>query len=498
MQQGYNLLVVSDLHLGEGWDPETARTSRLEDFFRDDAFARFLRYHEGIRDQPRFGGRPWLLILNGDIFDFLQVISLPREGPPLQRVKRITHLDELCADERAHGLGTTPPESAWKLTRIARGHQRFFAALGWFLAHENQVAIVRGNHDIDLHWKHVQACFVEEAFQAYDHQRQQEGTGPQIRLNDCRDRIRFYPWFYHEMGRVYVEHGGQYDLMNHFSDFLNPVLPDDPGRIDLPWGSLLVRYLFNKVEDVHPFADNVKPLSRYLSWAFRTDPLRALEILFERSWVFLHVFLIAARKAVSALRARGRGGLSHDEAESLPAQVTRQIDALARRHVSAAWKTWVATVIMALISLLTLLIMGVFIALAATTLALSRGPQTVALFHLAMAALAGLLGRGLRRALSRLLERDYLLEVAGELEQILGPAGGVRYVVMGHNHRPTAVRLDAAWYVNTGAWVPVYAKEGPVEGRETLTFFRLAWGYRGTPELLRWDDDAGAATKMIL
>ncbi|MGD2148639.1 MAG: metallophosphoesterase [Anaerolineae bacterium] len=498
MQHGYNLLVVSDLHLGEGWDPETARTSRLEDFFRDDAFARFLRYHEGIRDQPRFGGRPWLLILNGDIFDFLQVISLPKEGPPLQRVKGVTHLDELCADERAHGLGTTPKESAWKLTQIARGHQRFFAALGSFLAHDNQVAVVRGNHDVDLHWERVRACFVEETFQAYERQRQQEGVGPQITLYGCRDRIRFYPWFYHELERVYVEHGGQYDVTNHFSDFQNPVSPNDPGRIDLPWGSLFVRYLFNKVEDVHPFADNVKPLTRYLSWAFRTDPIRALEILFERSGVFLRAFWIAARKAASALRPRVQSAPSCDEMESLPAQVTRQIDSLARRQVGTAWQTWVATVIRALISLLTLLIMGVFIALAATTLALQRGPQTVALFHLAMAALTGLLGRGLQRALSRLLERHDLLEAAGELEQILRSAGGVQYVVMGHNHQPAVEPLNGAWYVNTGAWVPVYQKEGPVEGREALTFFRLAWGYRGTPELLRWDDAAGAPTKMIL
>jgi hypothetical protein len=74
----------------------------------------------------------------------------------------------------------------------------------------------------------------------------------------------------------------------------------------------------------------------------------------------------------------------------------------------------------------------------------------------------------------------------------------VRYIVMGHDHRPAIERLDDAWYVNTGAWVPLYEKEGPIEGREALTFFRLAWDHDGTPELLRWDDAGGAPTRMAL
>jgi len=37
---------------------------------------RFLHHHEKIKEQPNFGVRPWMLILNGDSFDFLQVVSL--------------------------------------------------------------------------------------------------------------------------------------------------------------------------------------------------------------------------------------------------------------------------------------------------------------------------------------------------------------------------------------------------------------------------------------
>jgi UDP-2,3-diacylglucosamine pyrophosphatase LpxH len=492
-------LVVSDLHLSQGYDPETGKTSRLEDFFHDDAFGRFLRYHEGIKDQPRFGGRPWLLILNGDLFDFLQIVSLPQDGTPLRTTKGVDRRSELSANERVYGLGTTPAESAWKLKQIARGHQRFFAALGWFVAHENQVAIVRGNHDADLHWEEVQTCLVVETHEAYARQRSQEGSGPPTTPDACRARIHFHPWFYHEAQRIYVEHGGQYDALNHFRDFLNPVLPDDPERIELPWGSLFVRYLFNKVEDIHPFADNVKPLTRYLGWAFRTDPIGATEVLFGRGWVFLRALWKAGRKAATtALHGPREDVPAQNDQGPLPSQVTEEIEALARWHVETSWQTWLGTVLRGLISLLTLLIIGAFIALAVVTLALNSSPQWMTAVYVGMAILAAFLGRALQRTLFRMLEQRYLLEVAQELERILEPAGGVRYIVMGHNHRSAIERLNEAWYVNTGTWVPVYEKEGPIKGREALTFFRLASGHDGTPELLRWDDAGGAPTRMIM
>ncbi|MGD8245518.1 MAG: hypothetical protein PVI63_10030, partial [Anaerolineae bacterium] len=74
----------------------------------------------------------------------------------------------------------------------------------------------------------------------------------------------------------------------------------------------------------------------------------------------------------------------------------------------------------------------------------------------------------------------------------------VHVIAMGHNHRPAIEHLEDAWYVNTGAWVPLYEKEGPIEGREALTFLRLRWDDEGTPELLRWDDAGGAPTRMAL
>jgi hypothetical protein len=136
--------------------------------------------------------------------------------------------------------------------------------------------------------------------------------------------------------------------------------------------------------------------------------------------------------------------------------------------------------------------------MAVATLFLDQRPWWTTTAYVAIAVLATFLRRELRRSLSSLLSEDYLTEVAGELEQILGQTSGARMIVLGHAHRPAIERLEDAWYVNTGTWIPIYEKEGPVEGREVLTFLRVAWEHHGTPELLHWDDAGGAPTRTVL
>ena len=495
----YNLLILSDLHLSEGWEPESGKCSRLEDFCFDDAFVRFLHYHERVKQQPRFGGRPWLLIINGDLFDFLQVVSLPEEGRLLRAVKGVERRKSLRVNEQDYGLGTTAVESVWKLERIARGHQRFFAVLGWFVAHGNHVAVVKGNHDVELHWLQVQERLMREVERAYTRERLTLGDGPPVTPAECRARIHFYPWFYYEAGRVYVEHGGQYDAANHFCDCLAPVLPDDPERIALPWGSLFVRYLFNKVEDVHPFADNVRPLTRYLRWAFRKDPIGTVEMLVTRGGVFLRaLWNVTHKTAAAGLRHAGARGKCAQPSVPVaqPPEVAEEITVLAQRRVDAVWRDWVGSAVQGLLSLLMALIVVTFLVLAGLTL-VGRGGWMTAVYLMA-AALAYFLRRGLKRGLASLFESDHLPYVARELEHILRRAHPVRYIVLGHSHQATLERLEGAWYVNTGAWVPVYEEKGPIEGREELTFFRLAWGYEGTPELLHWNDAAGEPARVVL
>jgi UDP-2,3-diacylglucosamine pyrophosphatase LpxH len=496
----HNLLIVSDLHLSEGLDAERGRYSRLEDFLFDGCFARFLRHHEQVRRQPRFGGRPWLLLVNGDMFDFLQVVSLPEDGRLLEHVSGVQQRSGLSINEQDFGLGTTARESAWKLSRIARGHQRFFAALGWFVAHGNHVGIIKGNHDLELHWPEVQERLVTEVRRAYTRRRLALGEGPEVEAEAIRWRIHFYPWFYYEPNRVYVEHGGQYEPLNHVPDYVAPVLPDDPQRIDLPLGGMAVRYLFNRIEDVHPFVDNIKPATRYLVWALRSKPLETLWLLLRRGWVFVRAFWNIGRKTVRSATKTGRRSasmpLSSPGPAGLPAQVTSQIAALAHREAGTFLKAWLPIGIEGGLTFLLALLVLVFVLLGGVTLATGAG--WIAAAYFATAAAAYVLRLGMARALADVTAKGYLLPAAIELDRILARTHPVRYIAMGHDHCARLERLEHGWYVNTGAWVSLYEEQGPMRGEQKLTFARVVAGKEGPPDLLYWDDAAGEPARLVI
>jgi UDP-2,3-diacylglucosamine pyrophosphatase LpxH len=124
--------------------------------------------------------------MNGDLLDFVQVTSLPREGFRLREVRGVTHCKELSTDERKNGLGTTCKESAWKVTRIARGHQRLFAALGRFVSQGNHIVVITGNHDIELYWPEVRRQFVIEIEKAHEKERKMTGEGESVALSDIK------------------------------------------------------------------------------------------------------------------------------------------------------------------------------------------------------------------------------------------------------------------------------------------------------------------------
>ena len=64
------ILVISDLHMTGGRSSDTGTWSPTEDFFQDEEFALFLAHY--CRE-----GRTTTLVINGDLFDFLQVIEFP-------------------------------------------------------------------------------------------------------------------------------------------------------------------------------------------------------------------------------------------------------------------------------------------------------------------------------------------------------------------------------------------------------------------------------------
>src|SRR5213082_1529774 len=138
-ERPHNLLAGSGLLLGCDLRP----VNRLDKPRpADGPLASFLRHHAAQRE----GGKPWRLILNGDIVDFVAITLVPKE--PV--------LFEISREERALGLAPTEPKCVWKLRRTAERHPAVFDALAHFVHRGNSVRIIRGNHDSEWRWPAVQ------------------------------------------------------------------------------------------------------------------------------------------------------------------------------------------------------------------------------------------------------------------------------------------------------------------------------------------------------
>ena len=148
------LIVISDLHLSDGYDKNTYKYSRNEDFFFDEEFKRFLEYLQEENSHKKH------LIIAGDMFDFLQVdpdgakIDEYLEFLKKEREKESNSSgtdkckQDVTKKERNYGLGTGKIKTVWKLGQIVNGHPEFFKALANFLSNDNSLSIITGNHDI--------------------------------------------------------------------------------------------------------------------------------------------------------------------------------------------------------------------------------------------------------------------------------------------------------------------------------------------------------------
>ena len=223
----HNLLIASDFHLTMPLGPEDEAT--------DQEIILFLRHYARHRDR----GRPWRLILAGDTFDFVfpgrQVYAQRYEGqiPPRPQ-------------SRKPGSYASVDEAVWRLHKTVREHQGIFVALADFVAAGNRVEILKGNHDVELQWSEVRRALLDEMCKVL------EERNHQLARAQVLQGIDFHDWFYYEPGRVYIEHGSQYDEHNAFPDFLDPALVRNPRTAFLTLGSRMNVYLKNSFVEYRP------------------------------------------------------------------------------------------------------------------------------------------------------------------------------------------------------------------------------------------------------
>ncbi len=268
-----DLIVVSDLHLGRGLDPRTKRYHRLEAFFYDEDFRAFCRW--ACADAAARAA-PMTLVLNGDVFDLLRIEpEVPPDG---------THL------ERRFGPLTTPPVAARMVADILAGHAPFVEAIADVLAAGHDVVLVCGNHDLELQWPQVQ----------------DEVRGALARVLAARRapgaaaRLRFEAWFHYEPGRIWIEHGCQYDPENAFRFPLRSRLADSPivaevVEHDMPLGNFFQRYLYNAFGQITFIVPSSRANYRYFRFLLANQPRLLFRVAFSQGRFVLQLLRRLAR-----------------------------------------------------------------------------------------------------------------------------------------------------------------------------------------------------------
>lgn len=223
MKQKQIKLVISDLHLGVGRFLENGQLNSLEEFYFDEKFSEFLHYYT----TGKYADYHVELILNGDIFNFLQI------------------------DYHGHYLTVITEDITLDLLkRVVAGHPLFFKALRDFANKAgNKVTFVVGNHDQGMFW-------------------------PKTRdyLNQVLGTEVIYKNIIYFFDGVHIEHGHQHEAANRLDPkkfFLKKNLPEP--ILNLPFGSHFFVEFVLKIKFKYPHVDKIRPFDKLMRWALLNE-----------------------------------------------------------------------------------------------------------------------------------------------------------------------------------------------------------------------------------
>ncbi len=237
-------IILSDLHLGVGRILESGQLNQFEEFYFDEKFVEFLHYYS----TGKYAETEIELILNGDIFNFLQV------------------------DYKGHFLTVDTEEiTIDKMKRITDGHRVFFQALKEFVSVSHRsISYIVGNHDQGMFW-----------------------PGARQFLNTLLETNVRYKNLVYFFDGVHVEHGHMHEAANRFDarkfflkkDLAEPIL-------NLPFGSHFFVEFVLKIKQHHPHVDKVRPFSKMLRWALFNETLFTIKSAFALLWYFFKAAVV--------------------------------------------------------------------------------------------------------------------------------------------------------------------------------------------------------------
>ncbi|HOX24270.1 MAG TPA: hypothetical protein PLL30_00775 [Candidatus Krumholzibacteria bacterium] len=465
------ILLASDLHLGPGHPGADGVYDHSENFFAGEAFSNWLRRF--AQEAP--GAPGTLLVLDGDTFDFVRLGLAPRDRDYDAWSRRLASLGvALDADalrravdgsDRRYGLGSEEFKAVWKLDRVLDGHPEFLAALREWVGAGGRLLVLKGNHDLEMHWPRVRHALRQRICDGLS-----DPDEAARRIAFVDDRII--------VANLMIEHGHEHEPMTAVRG--PAVLGRDRPQLRYPLGSFLNRYLINALERINPFLDNLKPVDEALLAILRRRPVHVVK-LYVRGWKFV--------KRALAMRRFGDGPTwSILAGLVLPPLTVLLIAFFVWRP--EAWQAVARAVPW----------------LARPSVAVSGGILGV----LSPVLLPYLIGAGLEIVRS-LRPRRPLDELAAAARKQLAEWSAVSppwrrlYSVMGHTHRQDVHAFPLGeregYYLNTGTWIPLWSRERPdLAGRVFYSFLQLDLQDDGEyrHRSLIWDDQAGAPRQAII
>jgi UDP-2,3-diacylglucosamine pyrophosphatase LpxH len=469
-----NILVISDLHLGEDLRPGGANVSYLRHLVR---LERELESFLGHYTAHRRDGRPWRLVVNGDMVDFMSVMILPDE--------KAEGVDE---EDRLYGLGFGERQSQKKMERVIARHKGVFSRLGEFVAAGNDLVIVVGNHDVEFHYPSVQRTLVEWLCGLT------LGMGIEEEARAAfAGRIEFCPWFYYKQDLIYIEHGHQYDEYCSFDYLLHPVAGDPrqrgsaddrrvnkKSRIALSVAHAGMRYFANQIPDYDPHNAEVWGFGDYVKWAWAQGLRGCLKLTYFYGlmvWRLVELWYMLRGVDVERREVHRRRLRDLSTHWQMSEEKVMALDSLRREPVTRRfWKLLAALFI-------DRVLLGI-VALVAASLLVAHLPG---LWKAAGALGTLVVFACINQALNHVRLESSAVKLRATTRLIQGLVCAP-FIVFGHSHAPETVRLDGgATYFNTGTWASGDAKSA-------FTHLMVVGDENGAPkaELRQWRDGISA------
>ncbi len=431
-----NILIVSDLHFGEELLPGASVERRHAIELGVTAFREFVRYHA----MRRRDGRPWRLVIAGDLFDFMSVVipSIPGRDPKTR-------------DERIHGLPRSIKTGVVRMRMICEHHRPLLADLAKFAAAGHEITVVAGNHDVELMAPEVADELLRQIATVARASSPVSDGGFETKTNGGHEgmmsRIRVVPWFVYVPGVAWIEHGHVYDEGCSFEFNLAPMDPKD-GNLIFNADYAAVRYLGSAVPEIDPHG-----IESWSFWGYMQYTLGSGLRSGSRIWMAYARFvgsLFRSRRLHRSIKRRRRRRRSHYQrlpdvaaAGGIPLDDAAAIDRLARTPLTVNFRRLGRLLMLDRFGL----ILGVVVAVILMLVLLPIGWALLG----SLAAIAGAMG------ISRWLGTHFVTSQLPmrSIPQRIRKRVDAPVVVFGHTHDPRWQPLRAGGlYVNAGTWLP--------------------------------------------